>query len=277
MHETRVPAAGDRNRRALEHPRLDVALHAASLGVDRALHRAVDPRQDRRPGRARQRRAPRPVRRAVAADVLAHRRDRRDMEPSAAAAVNPATPTRGVGRRPRAPVGQLRRGEAPPHVVTGWHRDGLRVVLGREEPGEIEPGGLAEKAGALVASYEFADPAILRAAYRTPATSWAATCCSWAASCSCGSSSACGSSTSHDERARRRRARAADRLVLPDPRRAPGAGPADLGGRQGPGDRLASSSASSRSPAGRRCPTRWSGSVSTCSAGGPSCGGTTTR
>ena len=42
------------------------------------------------------------------------------------------------------------------------------MVLGREEPGEIEPGGLAEKAAALVASYEFADPAILRAVYRTP-------------------------------------------------------------------------------------------------------------
>ena len=58
--------------------------------------------------------------------------------------------------------------EAPPHVVTGWHRDGLRLVLGREQPGEIEPGGLAEKAAALVASYEFADPTILRAVYRTP-------------------------------------------------------------------------------------------------------------
>jgi len=41
-------------------------------------------------------------------------------------------------------------------------------VLGREQPGEIEPGGLAEKAAALVASYEFADPAILRAVYRVP-------------------------------------------------------------------------------------------------------------
>ena len=58
--------------------------------------------------------------------------------------------------------------EAPPHVVEGWHRDGLRMELGREAPGEIEPGGLAEKAAALVASYEFADPAILRAVYRTP-------------------------------------------------------------------------------------------------------------
>ena len=58
--------------------------------------------------------------------------------------------------------------EAPPHVVAGWHRDGLRMVLGREAPGEIEPGGLAEKAAALVASYEFADPSILRAVYRTP-------------------------------------------------------------------------------------------------------------
>lgn len=58
--------------------------------------------------------------------------------------------------------------EAPPHVDTGWHHDGLRLVLGREAPGEIEAGGLAEKAAALVASYEFADPAILRAVYRTP-------------------------------------------------------------------------------------------------------------
>jgi uncharacterized protein (UPF0548 family) len=58
--------------------------------------------------------------------------------------------------------------EAPPHVVTGWHRDGERLVLGREAPGEIASGGLAEKAAALVASYEFADPAILRAVYRTP-------------------------------------------------------------------------------------------------------------
>jgi uncharacterized protein (UPF0548 family) len=58
--------------------------------------------------------------------------------------------------------------EAPPHVVAGWHRDGERRELGLEAPGEIEPGGLAERAAALVASYEFADPAILRAVYRTP-------------------------------------------------------------------------------------------------------------
>ncbi|CAA9514150.1 MAG: hypothetical protein AVDCRST_MAG67-2858, partial [uncultured Solirubrobacteraceae bacterium] len=43
-------------------------------GVGRALRRAVDARQDRRSGRARQRRAPRAVRRPVAADVLAHQR-----------------------------------------------------------------------------------------------------------------------------------------------------------------------------------------------------------
>ena len=39
--------------------------------------------------------------------------------------------------------------EAPPHVVTGWHRDGLRMVLGREEPGEIEPGGVGEDENSL--------------------------------------------------------------------------------------------------------------------------------
>ncbi len=58
--------------------------------------------------------------------------------------------------------------DAPPHVVTGWHHDGVRVVLGREAPGEIVAGGAAETAAALVASYEFADPTILRAAYRAP-------------------------------------------------------------------------------------------------------------
>lgn len=58
--------------------------------------------------------------------------------------------------------------DAPPHVITGWHEDDVRVVLGREAPGEITPGGPAETAAALVAGYEFADPAILRAVYRTP-------------------------------------------------------------------------------------------------------------
>jgi uncharacterized protein (UPF0548 family) len=58
--------------------------------------------------------------------------------------------------------------DAPPHVVTGWHRDGVRLVLGQEAPGKIVAGGLGERAAALVASYEFADPAILRAVYRSP-------------------------------------------------------------------------------------------------------------
>jgi uncharacterized protein (UPF0548 family) len=57
---------------------------------------------------------------------------------------------------------------APPHVTRGWHRD-LRVVeLGHEAPGPPEPGGLMETAGALVNSYEFSDPRILRAAFRAP-------------------------------------------------------------------------------------------------------------
>lgn len=59
--------------------------------------------------------------------------------------------------------------QAPPHVVTGWHQDDVRIVLGHEEPGEIVEGGLAEKAAALVNSYEFADPSILRAVYHYPA------------------------------------------------------------------------------------------------------------
>jgi uncharacterized protein (UPF0548 family) len=57
---------------------------------------------------------------------------------------------------------------APPAVTAGWHRD-LRVLeLGREAPGEPEPGGLLETAAALVNDYEFSDPSILRAAFRYP-------------------------------------------------------------------------------------------------------------
>jgi uncharacterized protein (UPF0548 family) len=58
--------------------------------------------------------------------------------------------------------------DAPPHVTEGWHRDRVVIELGYEEPGEPVPGGLAEKAGELVNSYEFSDPRILRAAYRHP-------------------------------------------------------------------------------------------------------------
>jgi uncharacterized protein (UPF0548 family) len=58
--------------------------------------------------------------------------------------------------------------EAPPHVVAGWHQDEVRVELGREEPGKIADDGLGSAAAELVNSYEFADPAILRAVYRYP-------------------------------------------------------------------------------------------------------------
>jgi uncharacterized protein (UPF0548 family) len=57
--------------------------------------------------------------------------------------------------------------QAPPHVTTGWHEDLRTVELGREEPGEPVPGGLVETAGRLVNSYQFSDPAIVRAAFRT--------------------------------------------------------------------------------------------------------------
>ena len=58
--------------------------------------------------------------------------------------------------------------QAPPFVVEGWHRDRRIVELGHEPPGEPVPGGLVETAGALVNSYEFSDPRILRAAFRHP-------------------------------------------------------------------------------------------------------------
>jgi hypothetical protein len=56
-------------------------------------------------------------------------------------------------------------GQAPPTVLAGWHRDRCALELGHEAPGEPEPGGLAATAGALVNSYEFSDPRILRAAF----------------------------------------------------------------------------------------------------------------
>lgn len=58
--------------------------------------------------------------------------------------------------------------QAPPFVVDGWHQDRRVLVLGREAPGEPEPGGLVERAGVLVDSYECSDPEILRAAFRHP-------------------------------------------------------------------------------------------------------------
>jgi uncharacterized protein (UPF0548 family) len=57
---------------------------------------------------------------------------------------------------------------APPAVTAGWHRDRRVLELGREAPGEPEPGGLLETAAALVNDYEFSDPSILRAAFRHP-------------------------------------------------------------------------------------------------------------
>jgi uncharacterized protein (UPF0548 family) len=58
--------------------------------------------------------------------------------------------------------------EAPPAVTAGWRIDRQVQELGREAPGEPEPGGLLEAAGALVNNYEFTDPSILRAAFRYP-------------------------------------------------------------------------------------------------------------
>ena len=74
-----------------------------------------------------------------------------------------------------AAVGELRHRpvnyeekHAPPFVVKGWHQDRRVVVLGHEAPGEPEPGGVVETAGALIDSYEFSDPRILRAAFHHP-------------------------------------------------------------------------------------------------------------
>lgn len=57
---------------------------------------------------------------------------------------------------------------APPHVTDGWHQDRWTLALGRESPGEPEPGGPARTAEDLVHDYEFTDPSILRAAFRHP-------------------------------------------------------------------------------------------------------------
>jgi uncharacterized protein (UPF0548 family) len=106
----------------------------------------------------------------VAADVLADRGHRRALPGQGSGALitfgRPDLPAavadlahRGINYDPR---------DAPPHVVEGWHRDRVTIELGREAPGEPEPGGLAETAGELVNSYEFSDPRILRAAYRHP-------------------------------------------------------------------------------------------------------------
>src|SRR5689334_15360597 len=48
-----------------------------------------------------------------------------------------------------------------------WHVDADDTLIGREPPGEPVPGGPWETACVLVRQYEFAEPRILRAAYRT--------------------------------------------------------------------------------------------------------------
>jgi uncharacterized protein (UPF0548 family) len=47
-----------------------------------------------------------------------------------------------------------------------WHVDSSDVVLGREDPGAPAQGGIWETGCLLVRQYEFAEPRILRAAYR---------------------------------------------------------------------------------------------------------------
>jgi hypothetical protein len=84
----RVAVGRDRPAtRTDRNPRLAASRRVPGIGV--ALPGAVDPRQDRRSGIAGQRRAPRDLRRALAADAVAHRgrsRARRGKERSAAVA-----------------------------------------------------------------------------------------------------------------------------------------------------------------------------------------------
>jgi uncharacterized protein (UPF0548 family) len=130
----------------------------------------VDPGQDGQPGGARQRRASRPVRRALAADVLVDRRHGRPRPRQGSGTLI----TIGRNDLPGEVADLASRHinyderDAPPHVTKGWHRDRVTVELGYEAPGEPEKGGLAETAGDLVNSYEFSDPRILRAAYKHP-------------------------------------------------------------------------------------------------------------
>lgn len=53
----------------------------------------------------------------------------------------------------------------PAEVDDTWHHDELRAVIGTEEPGPPVPGGVWQTACRLVAEYEQADPAIIRAVY----------------------------------------------------------------------------------------------------------------
>src|SRR5690242_10099242 len=131
-------------------------------GLHRALHRAVDAGEDGRPGGAGQRRAPRPVRRALAADDLADRR---------------VGAARGVPLNRAALEAELdhlavldvnyAEDEAPtttddPH----WHVDSGYAELGTEAPGPPERDGPFERACRIVRNYEFSDDRILRGIYR---------------------------------------------------------------------------------------------------------------
>lgn len=53
----------------------------------------------------------------------------------------------------------------PAEVDDRWHHDRSRAHLGREGPGAPEPNGVWQTACRLVAAYEVADPAIIRAVY----------------------------------------------------------------------------------------------------------------
>jgi uncharacterized protein (UPF0548 family) len=58
-------------------------------------------------------------------------------------------------------------GVGPGGLMEGhWHVDAGVIALGREAPGEPEPGGPWATACRLVSQYEFADARILRAVYR---------------------------------------------------------------------------------------------------------------
>ena len=115
------------------------------MGADRPLHRALDPRQDGRPGRARQRRAPGPVRRPVAADDLADRRlagpPRADRARSADQA--PDRPVIGAAARRAAEPSRCRRiaydrvgrGPALVHAASARRRP-PRVGTDRRAPGD---------------------------------------------------------------------------------------------------------------------------------------------
>ena len=65
---------------------------------------------------------------------------------------------------------QARAPEQGTETVEGhWHVDSRATVIGRERPGEPEPGGAWATACRLVGEYEFADARIVRAVYRRDA------------------------------------------------------------------------------------------------------------